>query len=97
MQTLAELFRRYPELAVYLALGAGYWFGSLKFGKFSLGGVTGSLLAGILIGLLFKVPVSSAAKSVVFLLFLFGIGYEVGPRFLSAMIGADSDLSVAQN
>ena len=88
MEWLSSMLTKYPELAVYLALGVGYWFGSLKFGKFSLGGVTGSLLAGILIGLLFKVPVSGTAKSVVFLLFLFGIGYEVGPRFLSAMKGA---------
>ena len=88
MEWLSSMLTKYPELAVYLALGVGYWFGTLKFGKFSLGGVTGSLLAGILIGLLFKVPVSGTAKSVVFLLFLFGIGYEVGPRFLSAMKGA---------
>ena len=36
---------------------------------------------------LFEVPVSAPAKSLVFLLFLFGIGYEVGPRFFSAMKG----------
>lgn len=85
MEWLAGMLTKYPELAVYLALGVGYWLGALKFGKFSLGGVTGSLLAGIVIGLMFKVPVSGAAKSLVFLLFLFGIGYEVGPRFMSAM------------
>ena len=72
MEWLSAMLTKHPELAVYLALGAGYWLGALKFGKFSLGGVTGSLLAGILIGLVFKVPVSGAAKSVVFLLFLFG-------------------------
>jgi putative transport protein len=88
MAWVAGMLAKYPELAVYLALGLGYWLGSVKFGKFSLGGVTGSLLAGIAIGLLFKVPVSGTAKSVVFLLFLFGIGYEVGPRFFGAMKGS---------
>jgi len=87
MDWLSTTLTKYPELAVYLALAIGFWFGSVKFGKFSLGGVTGSLLAGIVIGLLFEVPVSGTAKSVVFLLFLFGIGYEVGPRFFSAMKG----------
>lgn len=87
MPWLASMLAKYPELAVYVALGIGFWIGSIKFGKFSLGGVTGSLLAGMLIGLLFKVPVSGTAKSVVFLLFLFGIGYEVGPKFFGALKG----------
>ncbi len=87
MNWLAELLAKYPELAVYLALAIGFWVGNLKIRGFSLGGTTGSLLAGIAIGLLFEVPVSGPAKSLVFLLFLFGIGYEVGPKFFSAMKG----------
>ena len=37
-------------LAVYLAIALGYWIGSFKFGSFSLGSVTGVLLAGLLVG-----------------------------------------------
>ena len=84
MDWLGALLTKYPELAVYLALGLGYWIGSFRIGAFSLGGITGSLLAGILIGWAFEVPVSGSAKSVVFLLFLFAIGYEVGPQFFRA-------------
>ncbi len=87
MNWLAEMLAKYPELAVYSALALGFWVGNLKIRGFSLGGTTGSLLAGIAIGLLFEVPVSGTAKSLVFLLFLFGIGYEVGPKFFSAMKG----------
>jgi len=87
MQWLTEFLAKYPELGVYLALGIGYWVGGIKFGGFTLGGVTGSLLAGMLVGFLFHPPVSGTAKSVLFLLFLFGIGYEVGPRFVAAMKG----------
>src|SRR5436190_100807 len=87
MEWLQQIFTKYPELAVYLALGIGYWIGNRKFGGFSLGGATGSLLAGILIGAFFKVPVSGMAKAVVFLLFMFGIGYSVGPKFFKAMKG----------
>ena len=87
MQWIKALLADYPEMGVYLALGIGYWVGSLRLGSFSLGGVTGSLLAGMLLGWLFQVPVSATAKSVVFLLFLFAIGYEVGPRFVPAMKG----------
>src|SRR5262245_4030144 len=87
MQWLTALFADYPEMGVYLALGIGYWVGNRRIGGFSLGGVAGSLLAGMLLGFLFDVPVAATAKSVVFLLFLFGIGYEVGPRFVPAMKG----------
>ena len=87
MDWMQAMLAKYPELAVYLAIGVGYWIGSIQVLGFKLGGVTGSLLAGIGIGLLFEVPVSAAAKSLVFLLFLFGIGYSVGPRFVSAMRG----------
>jgi len=87
MAWLASVLSRYPELAVYLALALGYWVGAIRVRGFVLGGVTGSLLAGMLLGWAFEVPVSAEAKSLVFLLFLFGIGYEVGPRFASAMKG----------
>ena len=63
-------------------MGIGYWAGNPKIGGFSFGGTTASLLAGIAIGLVFEVPVSGPAKSLVFLLFLFGIGYEGGPQVL---------------
>jgi len=87
MAWLASVLSHYPELAVYLALALGYWVGAVRVRGFVLGGVTGSLLAGMLLGWAFEVPVSATAKSLVFLLFLFGIGYEVGPRFASAMKG----------
>ena len=37
MHWLADTFQKYPEIAIYLALGIGFWFGKLKFGSFSLG------------------------------------------------------------
>ena len=87
MDWLQHIFTKYPEVAVYLALGIGYWVGNRKIRGFTLGGATGSLLAGIIIGASFKVPIAGMAKSVVFLLFMFGIGYSVGPKFFKAMKG----------
>jgi putative transport protein len=87
MEWLAKLFTKYPEMGVYLAIGIGYLFGRLKFRGIGLGVVTGSLLGGILIGNFFRVPVSDQAKSMVFLLFLFGIGYSVGPSFFQNLKG----------
>ena len=76
---------RYPELALFLVISAGYWIGSFKIAGFGLGPVTGSLFAGILVGQFAHVPVSAMTKSFLFLLFLFGIGYSVGPQFLQAL------------
>lgn len=87
MEWLAKLFEKYPEMGVYLAVGIGYFLGRLKFRGFGLGVVTASLLAGIFIGNLFHVPVADQAKSMLFLLFLFGIGYSVGPSFFRNLKG----------
>jgi putative transport protein len=82
---LAQFLVRYPELALFLVIAAGYWIGSFKIGAFSLGPVTGALFAGLMVGDFAHVPVSSMTKSFLFLLFLFGVGYSVGPQFVLAM------------
>lgn len=87
MAWLAAAFEKYPELAVFFVVGLGYWIGGYKIRGFGLGPVTGSLIVGVLVGYFFKVPVSSMAKSILFLLFLFSIGYSVGPKFFEAMKG----------
>jgi putative transport protein len=82
---LEQFLVRYPELALFLVIAAGYWIGSFKIGAFSLGPVTGALFAGLLVGQFAHVPVSAMTKSFLFLLFLFGIGYSVGPQFMLAL------------
>jgi len=87
MDWFAALLEKYPETGVFLALGLGYFLGQVKFKGVALGTVTGSLVMGLVIGYFFHVPVSDTAKSVLFLLFLFGIGYSVGPTFFKTMKG----------
>jgi putative transport protein len=86
---MLEWFRdflvRYPELTLFLVISVGYWIGSFKVSGFGLGPVTGSLFAGIIFGQFAHVPVSGTLKSFLFLLFLFGIGYSVGPQFMQAL------------
>lgn len=85
MTWVHDFLVKYPELALFLTIGLGYWVGGFRFGHFKLGPVTGSLFAGLAIGQLAEVPVSGMAKSFLFLLFLFGIGYSVGPQFMQAL------------
>ncbi|HET9207089.1 MAG TPA: TrkA C-terminal domain-containing protein, partial [Burkholderiaceae bacterium] len=84
MAWFVEALRNAPELAMFLAVALGYWIGSLKFGTFSLGTVTGSLLAGLVIGQL-GVEMNREVRWAFFLLFLFANGYSVGPQFLAAL------------
>lgn len=78
---IIETLRAHPELAIFLALGLGYWIGKVSFGSFSLGTVTGTLLAGVMIGQL-DIEIPPLVKSVFFMLFLFAVGYGVGPQFV---------------
>jgi putative transport protein len=73
--------KQYPEIAMFLSLGIGYWVGGKSFKGFSLGSVTATLLAAIAIGQL-GIKVSNDLKATFFLLFLFAIGYGVGPQFI---------------
>lgn len=82
---LQEFLARYPELALFLVISIGYYIGSFKVAGIGLGPVTGSLFAGILIGQIGHVPVSGMTKAFLFLLFLFGIGYSVGPQFVQSL------------
>jgi putative transport protein len=76
--------RAYPELMVFLALALGYLIGPLKLKGFALGTVTATLLAGILIGQL-GIKVEGPIKATFFLLFLFAVGYGVGPQFFQGI------------
>ena len=81
MSWLTETLRHYPEIAIFLSLGIGYWVGGKSYRGFSLGAVTATLLAAIAIGQL-GITVSANVKSVFFLMFLFAVGYGVGPQFV---------------
>ncbi|NEU13335.1 aspartate-alanine antiporter [Methylobacterium sp. BTF04] len=76
--------RNYPELAIFLSLAIGFSIGSRKIAGFSLGNVTATLLAAVVIGQL-GITISPNVKSAFFILFIFAIGYGVGPQFMSGL------------
>ncbi len=78
---VVKVFREHQALAIFITLGLGYWLGAIKFGHFSLGAVTGTLIAGVIIGQL-DISISSQVKSMFFTMFLFAVGYGVGPQFV---------------
>jgi putative transport protein len=77
----AASLRQYPEIAIFLTLAIGYYLGKFTFKGIGLGSVTATLLAGVLIGQI-GISISQPLKSFVFLMFLFAVGYGVGPQFV---------------
>ncbi|NTS33286.1 aspartate-alanine antiporter [Phyllobacterium sp. BT25] len=73
--------RSYPEIAIFLSLALGYYFGSFTYKGLGLGAVTATLIAAVLIGQL-GITISPPLKATFFLMFLFAIGYGVGPQFV---------------
>lgn len=81
-----EALRHTPALAVFLTIGLGFWLGKIKIKGIALGTVTAVLIVGVLVGQL-DIDVGGPLKSVSFLLFLFCIGYSVGPQFFRSLKG----------
>src|SRR5262244_4030801 len=77
----AATLRQYPEIAIFLTLALGYYFGKFTFRGIALGSVTATLLAGVVIGQM-GISISQPLKATVFLMFLFAVGYAVGPQFV---------------
>lgn len=86
MEWLIDILRDNPVIPIFLTIGIGFWLGGLKIKSFSLGPVTSTLIVGVIIGQL-DVPVSDTLKNVSFMLFLFAIGYSVGPQFFRSLRG----------
>ena len=84
MAWVAATLKTYPELAIFLSLAVGFWLGPKKLGGFSLGNVTATLLMAVLVGQL-NIAVPGPIKSAFFLIFLFAVGYGVGPQFFAGL------------
>jgi len=74
------IFTAHPEIAFFVVLGIGYLLGKAAIGSFKLGAVTGTLIAGVIVGQL-GLSLPNEVKQCFFLLFLFAIGFRTGPQF----------------
>src|SRR5512139_2471535 len=84
MDFFVKALQEHQELAIFLCLAGGFLIGRIKIRSFSLGTVVGTLLAGVIIGQL-DIKVPATVKYVFFDLFLFTIGYKVGPQFFRGL------------
>ena len=81
----ANIFQPYPELLVFLTIAVGFLLGRIRFRAVALGAVTGCLVAGLAIGSQAHVEIQGPIKAFFFLMFLFSLGYDVGPQFFRAL------------
>jgi aspartate-alanine antiporter len=85
MDWLHYILKAAPEIALFAALALGHALGRLKLGSFSLGGVAGSLIVGLVMGQLTGVELPDALKAVCFALFIYSVGFKSGPEFFGGL------------
>ncbi|MDB5501179.1 MAG: transporter [Tardiphaga sp.] len=84
MALLHRLMTTEPLLALFLTIAIGYFVGKLKIGSFTLGGIAGTLLVGVIIGQ-FGVNIDAGIKGIFFALFIYAVGFQGGPQFFHAL------------
>lgn len=82
---IIEMMRANPEIVLFLALAIGYFAGKrLKIFGFTLGSTASILLAAIVVGQV-GVTIPPLVKNISFALFIFTVGYKVGPQFFGSL------------
>jgi len=81
---LHMFFTAAPLAAIALAVALGYLCGKLHISTFVLGPVAATLLVAIALGQV-GVPVSKDVKALAFALFIYALGYMIGPQFVSSL------------
>jgi putative transport protein len=82
---LASLLHDIPALSLFLAIVLGTLIGRIHVRGVGFGSVVGTLIAGMLIGILGHPQLPELLRWSFFYLFLFSIGYSVGPQFFGSL------------
>lgn len=80
-----NIFQPHPELLVFIVVALGFLLGKVRYRAIALGAVTGCLVAGLVLGAQFKVDIDDTVKNLFFIMFLFALGYRVGPQFFRGL------------
>lgn len=85
MEQIAATLHKLPELSLFLSILFGHIIGRFHFKGVGFGTVVGTLLAGMLIGIIAKPVLPDLLRWAFFYLFLFSIGYSIGPQFFGSL------------
>ena len=85
IEQVARLLHDLPALSLFLSILLGTVIGRFHFKGVGLGSVVGTLIAGMAIGIVGKPELPDLLRWSFFYLFLFSIGYSVGPQFFGSL------------
>jgi putative transport protein len=85
MESTAAFLHDFPALCLFLSILFGTIIGRFHFKGVGFGSVVGTLIAGIIIGIVAKPELPDLLRWAFFYLFLFSIGYSVGPQFFGSL------------
>ena len=85
IEQLARLLHDLPALSLFLSILLGTVIGRFHFKGVGFGSVVGTLIAGMAIGIVGKPELPELLRWSFFYLFLFSIGYSVGPQFFGSL------------
>ncbi|MFG2429041.1 aspartate-alanine antiporter [Streptomyces sp. NPDC048590] len=80
-----NIFQPHPELLVFVVIALGFLLGKVRYRTIALGAVTGCLVVGLFLGAQFEVEIDDTVKNLFFIMFLFALGYRVGPQFFRGL------------
>jgi putative transport protein len=82
---MTDFLHNQPALCLFLSIFLGTIIGRVHVKGVGFGSVVGTLIAGILIGILGRPELPDLLRWSFFYLFLFSIGYAVGPQFFGSL------------
>lgn len=85
LTTLYDYFLQNPVLVFFLVLSLGYLIGNIRVFGISLGPVGGVLIVGLVFGH-FGFTMYAGAQTFGFVLFIFCVGYQAGPKFIDVLL-----------
>ncbi|HZE38041.1 MAG TPA: aspartate-alanine antiporter [Stackebrandtia sp.] len=85
MEWVKHLLHATPEIALFVCLALGFAVGKVRIWKLSLGGVAGTLIVAIIVGMFADVALNDEVKNIAFALFIFTLGYISGPSFFASL------------
>jgi len=85
IQQLSRFLHDLPALCLFLSIVLGTVIGRFHVAGVGFGAVVGTLLAGIAIGIFARPELPELLRWSFFYLFLFSIGYSIGPQFFGSL------------
>jgi len=85
IESVGRILHDLPALSLFLSILLGTIIGRFHVKGVGFGSVVGTLIAGIIIGIFAKPELPEMLRWSFFYLFLFSVGYSVGPQFFGSL------------